>query len=89
MNEVNCSESDAAKRSIFNQVVMWFRRGRLEAKKIRIIEEIEYLHHFENFKCNDFFVGRVLAEINRERYDKEIEIQYSKLEAVDSELKNT
>ena len=27
MNEVNCSESGAAKRSVFSRIVMWFKRG--------------------------------------------------------------
>ena len=88
MNEVNCSESDVAKRSVFDQVVMRLRRYRLERNRIRIIENIEWWHDFEKFKCNDFFVGEVLAERNRKRYDKEITIQYSQLEAVDGELKD-
>jgi len=89
MNEVNCSESDEAKRSVFDHVVMWLRRGKLERKRIRIIKNIEWWHDFEKFKCDDFFVGSVLAERNRKRYDKEIAIQYSQLEAVDVELKDT
>lgn len=82
MNEVNCSESGAAKRSVFDRLVMWLDRRH----KKKVAKEL----YRKLWKANDILLFARHASVLKNRYEKyhiDLEVLSDQIERVICKVK--